>query len=139
MMQIQGSAGDYSAKTLYELEPSQFGSTQQTPIFYDHHIFGIRERDKQFVCLDLEGNEVWSSGTQQRFGSGPYLIADGKIYILDDFATLTMAEATVEGYRPLDQATMLEGHDAWAPMALVQGRLILRDLTTMLCVDLRPR
>ena len=34
---------------------------------------------------------------------------------------------------------VLEGVDAWGPMALVHGRLILRDLTRMVCIDLRAQ
>ena len=41
------------------------------------------------VCLDLNGKEVWKSGPEHRFGLGPYLIADGLIYMLDDSVLLT--------------------------------------------------
>ena len=48
-----------------------------------------------------------------------------------------MAEATTEGYRRLSQCEVFaDGHDAWGPMALVNGRLILRDMTRMACLDL---
>ncbi|NLE37793.1 MAG: hypothetical protein GX621_07195, partial [Pirellulaceae bacterium] len=104
-------------------------------IYYKNHLFGVREHDKQLVCLDLEGNEVWASGRENKFGLGPYLIADDLIYVLDDSGHLTMAEATPEAYKPLGQASILEGHDAWAPMALASGRLVLRDMTRMACVD----
>ena len=36
----------------------------------------MRQRDRQLVCLDLAGKELWNSG-QDKFGLGPYLIADG--------------------------------------------------------------
>ncbi|GAG51327.1 unnamed protein product, partial [marine sediment metagenome] len=43
-----------------------------------------------------------------------------------------------KGYVPLAQAKVLEdGHEAWGPLALAGGRLILRDLTRMVCLDLR--
>ena len=32
---------------------------------------------------------IWSSGKTERFGLGPYLIADGKIFILSDDGILT--------------------------------------------------
>jgi outer membrane protein assembly factor BamB len=136
MLQLKEEGGKIRAEELFRLKPKQFGSTQQTPIFHENHLFGVREHDKQFVCLDLDGNEVWSSGRKNRFGKGgPYLLADGLFYILDESGVLTMAEATTEGFRPLAQATVLKGHDAWAPMALVAGRLLLRDLTRMVCLD----
>ena len=66
---------------------------------------------------------VWTSGSQHRFGLGPYLIADGLIFVLNDDGRLTLAEATPAGYQPLAQAQVLDGHDAWGPMALAAGRL----------------
>ena len=79
---------------------------------------------------------VWSSGAEHRFGLGPYLIADGLIYVLNDEGLLTMAEATTAGYQPVATAQVLDGHDAWAPMALVAGRLLCRDLTQMVCLNI---
>ena len=80
---------------------------------------------------------MWSSGGDHKFGLGPYLIADGVLLVLNDTGTLSMAEASPSGFRLLASADVLPGHDAWGPMALVQGRLILRDLTQMACIDLR--
>ncbi len=118
------------------LPPQQFGSTQQTPVLYKGFIYGVREKDKQMVCLDLNGNQRWASGPQYRFGLGPYMIANGLLLALDDDGRLTMAEATPEAFRPLAQARVLEGHDCWGPMAIVKGRLIVRSSTEMVCLDL---
>ena len=35
-------------------------------------------KDQQLVCLDLQGKELWNSG-RDKFGSAPYMIADGLI------------------------------------------------------------
>ncbi len=53
----------------------------------------MRQKDQQLVCLDLTGKELWNSG-RDKFGSAPYLIADGLIYAMNDEGLLTMAEAT---------------------------------------------
>jgi outer membrane protein assembly factor BamB len=137
MMQLVEQNGKIAVKKLFKLSPNVFGSTQQTPIFYDGYIYGERERDRELVCLDLNGKEVWKSGPEHRFGKdgGSYLIADGLIYLLDDSFMLTLAEATPKGYRQLAQAQILDGADSWAPMALVGGKLILRDVTQMVCLE----
>ena len=137
MLQLVEEGDKLVAKELYRLKPKQFGSTQHTPIYYDGHLFGVREHDKQLVCLDLDGNEVWASGPDARTGEGrgPYFIADGMIFLLDDDGWLSIVEATSEAYRPLARARVLDGHDAWAPMALAAGRLLARDLTRMVCLD----
>jgi outer membrane protein assembly factor BamB len=127
-----------TSEVLYKLDSKIFGSDQQTPILYDNHIYGIRP-DRELVCLDLDGNVTWSSSRTNRFGAqglGPYSIADGKIYILDDEGTLTLAQANTTGYIQLAQAKVLEGPDAWAPMAFASGRLIVRDMNKMICLDI---
>jgi len=91
------------------------------------------------TCLNLEGKIQWTSGAKNRFGLGPYLIADRKLIMLDDSGLLSAAEAAPGGYVPLAQAKVLDGHDSWAPMALTAGRLILRDLTQMICLDLTAK
>ena len=50
---------------------------------------------------------------------------------------LRLIEADTTSYKELDSAQLLSGHDVWAPMALSDGKLILRDMTTMICVDVR--
>ncbi len=127
-----------TSEVLYKLDSKTFGSEQQTPILYDNHIFGITP-SRELVCLDLDGNVTWSSPRSNRFGAqglGPYAIADGKIYILDDEGTLTMAQANTTGYVQLAQSKVLEGPDAWAPMAFASGRLIIRDMNKMVCLDI---
>lgn len=136
MLQVKESGGAFTAAPLFRLKPSEFGATQQTPILHEGHLYGIRP-DGQLTCLDLEGKVRWASGGGARFGLGPFLIADGLLIALDDDGWLTVAEAAPDGYRGFAKARILTGHDAWAPLALAGGRLLARDLTRMVCVDLR--
>ena len=80
---------------------------------------------------------TWTSGKTNRFGLGPYLVADGKFFILDDSGVLTMIKASTKEYVQLAQAQVLEGSDAWGPMAIVDGRLLLRDSQKMVCLNVR--
>ena len=49
---------------------------------------------------------------------------------------MTLAEATTAGYRRLARAQVIDdGVTSWGPMALAAGRLIVRDLTRMTCLD----
>jgi outer membrane protein assembly factor BamB len=36
----------------------------------------------------------------------------------------------------LDSYRIIEGHDAWGPLALADGYMVLRDSKTMVCIDL---
>ncbi len=137
LLQLLPGSGKPTVQMLRQLSPREFNSEQQTPILYDGHLLGIRKQGNgQLVCLDLEGNEIWNSG-RDRFGHGPYLIADGAVLALSTQGRLVMAEANTQQYRPLASHQVFDGGiDAWGPMALVQGRLILRDMTRMTCLDL---
>jgi len=138
MLQLRDEGGTPVPRTLVRLKARQFGSTQHTPILYQGHLYGVRE-DEQLVCLDLNCKEVWHSGPEHRFlkARGPYLIADGLIFVLAEDGVLAMAEASPAGYKELGRAQVLDGPDAWGPMALVAGRLLARDTVRMVCLDVR--
>ena len=141
MLQLNEQNGTISAQPVFRLEPEVFGSEQQTPIFYDGHIYGVRP-DKQLVCLDLNGQVVWTSPSTHRFGNrglGPYTIVNGLIYVMDDSGVLTLVEATATGYAQLAEAKVLDGPESWGPMAVASGRLIVRDLNRMICLDIAER
>ncbi len=136
MMLAVKKAGDgYIPESLFRLGPKVFGSDQQTPILYKGHIYGVRP-DEQLVCMDLEGNIKWSSTSANKFGLGPYTIINNMIFIMDDEGNLTVVKATPDAYEPLNSAKVLDGHESWGPMVFVSGRLIVRDLTTMRCLDI---
>ena len=134
MLQLEQKDGKILPKVLFELEPDVFGSDQQTPIYYKEHIYGVRP-DKQLVCMDLDGTVIWASGSENKYGLGPYIIANGMIYILDDDGVLSLVKATPDGFNKLAQAKVLEGHESWGPPVLIGGKLLVRDLTTMVCLD----
>jgi outer membrane protein assembly factor BamB len=134
MLRLTESAGKIAVTSEFVRPTSVFGAMQHTPIFYGDHIYGVG-MDKQLVCLDLEGKVVWTSTSANTFGSGPYAIADGLLYVLDDSGVLTLVEPSTSGYNQLARAKVLDGIESWGPMAFVSGRLIVRDLNRMVCLD----
>lgn len=134
------------AEPLFTLKPSVFGSEQHSAVYYEGYVYGVRPSG-DLACLDTDGNVLWTSGKGARFfkGYGPIMIADGMIIAMEPGSTrkprnlLRLVEATPEGYRQLAEAKVLGGHDAWGPMALAGGRLIVRDFNTMRCLDLRAK
>ena len=140
MLKFSKSRRAIAASTLFKLRPHAFGAEQHTPILYNNNIYGISIK-RELVCLDLAGRRIWTSGRQKRFGRGPYVIANGLIYLMNDTGVLTLAEATPSGYRQLAQAKVLPAEDkeAWGPMAIAGGRLIIRDMKHMICLDVRRK
>ncbi len=127
-------AGGFVAKTLFRLTPEVFGATQHTPLLRDNHLYGVRA-DGKFICLTLDGKVVWTSGSAARFGLGAFIMADGLVYAMNDSGLLRLIEATPQKYTPLAQAQVLNGRESWAPLALAGSRLIARDLTRMVCLE----
>lgn len=145
LFEIEKSGEKYSLKEIKRIRPNQgIASEQQTPIYYNNYLFSIQPKDagslrNQFVCYSPNDitKLIWSSGKTKRYGLGPYLFADNKFFILSDEGELTMIKASTKEFAELDKAKVLQGHDAWGPMALVKGRLLARDSKKMICVDLR--
>lgn len=104
-------------------------------------MYGIQPKDagplrNQLICVDPADvtKVIWTSGKDGRFGLGPYLIADQKMFILDDEGVLTMVKPDKNKYVQLAQKKLFDGVDAWGPMALADGFLLLRDSKKMYCV-----
>jgi len=134
MLCLVDIGGKVNVQPVFRLGANVFGSPQHTPVFYKGYIYGVRP-DYQLTCLDTYGKVVWTSTSAHRFGRGPYMIANGLLYVMNDSGLLTLVEARPSGYTQLAQAKVLEGPDSWGPMAVASGRLILRDLTRMICLD----
>ncbi|MBA7590781.1 hypothetical protein ES708_32918 [subsurface metagenome] len=145
MLNIKDENGAFIVESVQQIKPGEgISSEQQTPLFYDGHLFSILPKDagplrNQFVCYNQDdiGELVWASGTTHRFGLGPYILADDKLFILSDEGVLTVMQVSTKEPIQLTQAKILDGFDAWGPMALVNGRLLARDSHRMVCVDIR--
>jgi outer membrane protein assembly factor BamB len=138
MLRLASDGGGLAAQVAFKLPPEVFGATQHTPVFRDGHLFGTRA-DGQFVCLDLDGKVVWASGSANQFGLGPFLLADGVIFAMNDSGRLSLFDASTTKCTPLAQAQVLKGRESWGPMALVGGRLLVRDLTRLVCLDVSAK
>lgn len=138
ILQLKNAGDHWNAETVLRLPPTRFNAEQHTPVLFGEHLLGIRKRGGgQVLCLDLAGNEVWNSGAD-KFGHGPFLLVNDLLLALSNEGVLSLAEIKPTGYRRLSQHTIFpEGREAWGPMALAAGQLVLRDATRMACVDLR--
>jgi outer membrane protein assembly factor BamB len=144
MIQLSENDGKFSTRVLQSFLPRDgLASEQQTPLYYKGHLFGIEPKDagalrNQLVCYhpDDVTKVIWSSGSDVRFGLGPYIIADNKLYILSDDGTFTIVKPDLKQYIQLEQLKLFDGHDAWGPFAIADGYMVLRDSKNLLCLDL---
>ncbi len=147
LFKLVEKAEGFDVQVLQKYKPKDgIASEQQTPIFWQNRVFAILPKDaggsrNQFVCSKPTDcmNILWTSGKTKRYGLGPYIIADGKFFILNDDGTLTIAKASTEKFIELDKAKIIDGQDAWGPIAIADGRLIMRDSKEMVCIDIRKK
>ncbi|MGF7138289.1 outer membrane protein assembly factor BamB family protein [Roseimarinus sediminis] len=145
MLQLSENNGNYQTDVLYEYKPvAGLACEQQTAIYHDGHLFGVMPKDgganrNQMVCVHPSDptSMIWTSDKELRFGLGPFIWADGKFYLLNDDGTLHIIEASSKAYRHLDSKVIIEdGHDAWAPLAIADGYMVLRDADKMVCINI---
>jgi outer membrane protein assembly factor BamB len=141
MLRVVPDGKGFKATPIFDMKLNEWNSEVHTPIVYKGHMFAVGKKKRGlFTCLDFNGKEVWTSDGKASFELGSYLLADGMFFVLEGrTGMLHLLEANVTGYKELAAAQVLAGPDVWGPMALSDGRLVLRDLTKMICLDVRGR
>jgi outer membrane protein assembly factor BamB len=140
MLRITNSGGQFKVAPLFDWAEGGWSSDVHTPMVYKDHIFGVsRNKRGLLTCMDLDGNPVWTSAGQASFERGSYILADGLLYILEGkTGMLRMLEASTTEYKELGSAQVLSGYDVWGPIALSNGKMVLRDMRKMVCIEVGP-
>ena len=139
MVRVKRAGDAFKAESVFDFKNNEWNSEVHTPIVHKGHMFAVGKKKRGlFTCLGFDGKEVWSSDGKATFGLGSFLLADGMFYLMDgNSGKLHMVEANTTGYNELASAQVLNGEEVWGPMALSEGKLVLRDLSKMICIDLR--
>ena len=146
MIQIEKQAdGTYGAKELFRTE--EFGDQTKTPLFYNGYFyaeFGTNSTRDGLTCMNMDGEIMWKTKRDPDFNKGSMIIADGLILATDGAKSLYLIEPDPTAFKPLATAELLTepegegggrfGTQNWAPIALADGKLLIRDQTQMLCV-----
>jgi outer membrane protein assembly factor BamB len=137
MFRVVKEGSTFRTSKVFELTSADWNSEVHTPILYKDHLFAVgKKRRGLFTCLRKDGTIVWTSEGKASFGLGSFLLADDLFFVLDgDTGMLRLLEASTAEYRELASAQVLSGHDVWGPMALSKGKLVLRDLENMICIE----
>ncbi len=138
MIRVRRDGEGFAAEELFRLSTAQWNSEVQTPIVHDGHLFAVgKQRRGLFSCLDFDGEIVWTSAGESSFELGGFLFADDMFLVLEGpTGVLRLIEADVSGYVELASAQVLEGPDVWSPPALSNGKLVVRDMGKMICLEI---
>jgi hypothetical protein len=143
--------GSYGVTELYKTV--EFGAHTQPPILYNGYFYAqytTNERRDGMVCMSIDGQIKWKTGRSPTFNKGGSILADGLLLSTDGSTKLYLIEPDPSGFKLLASAEVLGegGTDAndrlasrvggstqnWAPMALSDGKLLIRDQTQMKCL-----
>jgi len=106
-----------------------FGAHTQPPVMHDGHFYShytINERSDGLVAMSMDGQIKWKTDQQPPFVRGGSILADGLILMTDGNTKLYLVEPSPAGFKPLASAVILDAGDNWAPLALVDGKLLVR-------------
>lgn len=138
--QVTHSGNEWNVKEVVSLPPPTAGwnSEVHTPVFYRDRIYGIGKKQRGlWTCLDQQGKELWTSERHASFELGGYVLADGMFIVVEGTTgTVHMLDANADHYEELGSCQLLAGPDAWAPPVVSQGRLLVRDMNKLICVDI---
>ncbi len=154
MLKVAKAAdGSYSATELFTTK--EFGDQTKPPILYKDHFYaqyGTNSRRDGMVCMSLDGKILWKTKRAPDFNKGSMILVDNLILATDGALSLYLIEPDPSGFKQLTSAKVLgEGGTGseddplasrvggqtqnWAPMALANGRLLVRDQTTLKCLS----
>jgi len=144
---IVNLAGSVYNATVKEQHKATNGlsSDQQTPVILGDYIWSVLPENagplkKQLVCYKKSDllTAVWSSGKENRFGRGlgPYIVSGDKLYLLDDDGKLYFYKINDSKVTLIASHKVINGIEAWGPMAIAGKYLIMRDARNLLCLDI---
>jgi outer membrane protein assembly factor BamB len=138
LIQIEKNGSSWAAREV--MFSKEFGTHVHPAIFYKGHLYSQCTNNQVrngFMCMDLKGNIKWKTGRDPNFDKGGYILADNMIISSDGEKMLYLIEPTPLEFKVLAKAELLDTKQSWAPLALCDGKLLIRDQKQMKCVLLK--
>lgn len=143
--------GSYGTTELFTTE--EFGDQTKPPILHNGYFYaqyGTNSRRDGLVCMNMEGRIMWSTRRSPDFNKGSMILVDGLILATDGRKALYLIEPDPSGFKALASAEVLGEGGAgsendplaarvggstqnWAPLALSDGKLLVRDQSRLKC------
>jgi outer membrane protein assembly factor BamB len=144
--------GSYSVTELYK--NADFGAHTQPPVLVNGYFYAecsTNEKKNGLVCMSMDGQIKWKTERSPAFERGGLILADGLLLGTDGTTKLYLIEPDPSAFKPIASAGLLkEGGTGsandemaskvggatqnWAPLALADGKLLIRDQTRIICV-----
>jgi hypothetical protein len=149
MIKVEKKAdGSYGTRELFTTE--EFGDQTKPPILHNGYFyaqFGTNSRRDGLTCMSMDGEIMWKTKRDPDFNKGSMILADGLLLSTDGSTKLYLIEPDPRAFKPIASAELLAvsegaggrmsrrfGTQNWAPLALADGKLLIRDQSQLKCV-----
>ena len=139
--------GSFGTKELFRTV--EFGDQTKPPLFHNGYFYaqyGTNNRRDGLVCMNMNGEIMWKTKRDPDFNKGSMILAEGLILATDGAKKLFLIEPDPTAFKPIASAELLAapptgegmaarfGTQNWAPIALADGKLLIRDQSRLICV-----
>ena len=144
MIKIEKKAdGSFGVTELYK--NADFGAHTQPPVLVNGYFYAqytTNERKDGLVCMSMAGQIKWKTGRSPLFDKGGIILADGLLLSTDGNSKLYLIEPDPSAFKPIASSDLLKSlpgdkgssNQNWAPLALADGKLLIRDQSRLMCV-----
>jgi len=138
MLKIEKNVnGSYGVAELFKTE--EFGDQTKPPILHNGYFYaqyGTNNRRDGLVCMSMDGQIMWKTKRSPDFNKGSMILADRLILATDGTKSLYLIEPDPVAFKPVASAELLNTGLNWAPIALANGKLLIRDQSQLLCIKI---
>ena len=138
MIEVSIEGDEFNIKELFLTEEA--GCKMHPAVLFEDHLYlNHTGNPNQMMCLTLDGEMVWDGDSIPGFELGGMILVNGLILNQNGKnGDIHLIKPSPEGYNELGKASFFDSakSQAWAPLAYSQGKLIIRDMEKMVCVDL---
>ena len=136
MFRVEKKSGSFVVSELFKND--EFGTHVHPAMLHEGYLYGhcsTNETRDGLMCMSLEGKVMWKTGRDPLFDKGGFILVDGLFLSVDgNKGWLYLIEPGPGGFKELAKAKLLDTNTCWAPLALTDGKLIIRDQKQMKCV-----
>ncbi len=136
MIKVEKKSGSFVVNELFK--NNEFGTHVHPAILHDGYLYGhcsTNETRDGLMCMSLDGKVMWKTGRAPLFDKGGFILVDGLFLSVDgNKGWLYLIEPGPGGFKELAKAKLLDTNTCWAPLALTDGKLLIRDQKQMRCV-----
>lgn len=148
---VAAAEGEFGVQEIYRIPE---GSQVHPAIYHNKHIYlninenaNLRGRNKQggLACIDASTGEVkWKTKNDPNLNRGAFTLAEGKLFVFDgDTGELMLVKPNPEKFELIAKFEALKpqgrSNNAWSPIVISDGRLVIRDHRQIVCYDLRKK